>query len=234
MLEKQKVPILRNVAGMVAVISFALSVSACNQAEKEPISTAITTPNLTEPADVPSEPSASPSFALDIDSFSKEDAISLLEMLSEDMWMPYVTQENFTVPDYVEDNAETHLAMRWPEYYLAFLEKHPNRKLVSIDTIKASAHDPTQNEDGSFNFTGIAEIQYTRKDATEGGVVGTNVEYTLKIVPTDGEVKITAIDMSFATDYARMKEEVAFRAKDSYPTIKMIDSVVDTAIRNIQ
>ena len=156
--------------------------------------------------------------------------IKLIERLSFDMWEPYITLSLFEIPEYVENNAYTRLAMRWIDYHQAEIEKYPNRRLISIDSIDVSIQEGQKSVDGLLTVRGMSEIRYTRVDPSVNGV---NVEYTLVIGTTGETLMIVGIDMVFNSNYRSMKEEIDNRLDGDEPTIEIIDSVVDIAIKNI-
>jgi hypothetical protein len=169
--------------------------------------------------------------------FDKEIAESLLLRLAHDMWAPYVTLEPFEIPYYVEDNPATRLAMRWPDYHLAEIARHPGRRLVSIDSIDVSVGDwidvGTDGDDMPtlLSFGGMAEIRYTRVNPSVSGV---NVAFSLVVDISGDSMKIVAIDMVFDSNYRSMREEAERQAGDGALTIGMIDAIVDAAISGIR
>ncbi|MDR2513993.1 MAG: alpha/beta hydrolase family protein [Christensenellaceae bacterium] len=162
---------------------------------------------------------------------SSEQVKALAEELFRAMWEPYIDLKPFERPDFVEDNAKTRLSMKWPEYFLAYIEKHPGNRLVSLDAVEVSAQ---KGEDGLWR--GTAEIRFTREDAAKSGVNGVNVAFEMELGLRDGQASVKALelDLLFATDYGRMKEELENRAKGGGATVAMVDSVVEAAIRNIE
>jgi hypothetical protein len=47
-----------------------------------------------------------------------------------------IESEPFQRPAFAEDNARARPAMRWPDDCLAYIEKHPVGRLVSLDSIE--------------------------------------------------------------------------------------------------
>jgi len=173
------------------------------------------------------EPMQSPDIAIDNDTA----VIELIERLSFDMWEPYITLSLFEIPEYVENNAYTRLAMRWPDYHLAEIVKRPGSRLISIDSINVSIQEGQVPIDGFLTVRGMSEIRYTRLEPSVNGV---NVEYSLVIDTTGETLKIVSIDMIFNSNYRSMKEEIDNRLDGDEPTIEIIDSVVNMAIKNIR
>lgn len=157
-------------------------------------------------------------------------AISMIEKLSLDMWNPYITLTPFTIPEYVENNAHTHLAMRWVDYHQAEIKKYPHRQLVSIDSVDVSIQESDETEDGLLKVRGMSEIRYTR---LEPSVNGMNVEFDLLIDLSTEDWKIVSIDMVFNSIYSSMKEKIEGQTEVAEPTIQTIDDIVDEAIKNL-
>jgi len=161
-------------------------------------------------------------------------AVSLMRKLTLDMWNSNITLMPFEIPGYVENNPATRLAMRWPDYSLAEINKYPVRRLISIDSVEARALEEPTVQNGLLYLRGMSEIRFTRADADVSGVNGVNVEFHLTMDVTGEDLRIAAIDMIFNSDFQRMEKEIEQREDGEAPPIDMIDSVVDAAIGNIQ
>ena len=156
---------------------------------------------------------------------------SLMEKLALDMWVPYITLTPFEIPEYVENNAATRLAMRWPDFYLTEIGNHPGNRLVSIDSIDTSIQQGQLPVGGMLTVSGTSEIRYTRVNPSVNGV---NVLFNLVIDVTGKNLKIVDIDMVFDSRYRSMKEEVERITYKEEPSIQIIDSIIDDAIRSIR
>lgn len=156
---------------------------------------------------------------------------ALARELVFNMWLPYISLTDFERPSFVEDNARTRLAMRWPEYHLAEIAKHPGRQIITLDSLVFSLREYPVDNDGIVSFKAMAEIRYTR---VEPSVNGVNVQYDLEIDMTGDEPVIVAIDMGFAEKYRDMEEEIERRAADEGLTVELVDEVVDAAIAAIR
>ena len=155
----------------------------------------------------------------------------VVEPLLYDMWECYVTMEAFKIPYYVEENPNTYFAMRWPDYFQTVIAAHPERQLVSIDSIVITSSELITPSDYGYEYKGMAEIRYTRKDPSVNGV---NVYFEIGFETTDkNEAIITSIHLIFNSDYSNMLEEANRRIAGGENPMKVIDSVVDIAIKYV-
>jgi len=160
-----------------------------------------------------------------------EAVASLMGRLAYDMWEPYVSLVPFEIPGYVEDNAATRLAMRWPEFQLAEIGVRPGNRLIAIDSIETAIQTGQVPSDGLLTVSGTSEIRYTRSEPSVNGV---NVLFHLIIDVTGEDLRIVAIDMVFDSRYRSMKEEIETLSGGGTPSVQVIDSVVDAAIGGVR
>ena len=107
---------------------------------------------------------------------------ALAERFCYDLFAPAQTLTASDFSQYAQDNASTHLALRWGEYLMADAKKFPHKRIVKFTSIR-SEHSMRENHDDFVLYRAMCEVRY---DRTDPSVNGCNVDITMTVAEREG------------------------------------------------
>lgn len=135
-----------------------------------------------------------------------------------------------TVPDfseYVEDNVETHLAIRWPEYFIHDIRNSPRKQVVEVTSVWTGSGNREEHAH-YVSYRVMCELRYDRKDPS---VNGCNVDTGIRVAEREGKLKIVSFDLVFNSAYRELLEDIRSESEETGGvTIELIDRAFDELI----
>ena len=167
-----------------------------------------------------------------LDAMTESMAVDYTQDLIFKMWDCFQTGTPLTVPNYLMDNANTHLALRYVDYHLAEIRNNADLTLVSLAPVKATCLSFEKcKSDGSVNASLMACVQFERR---QSNVIGTNIKVDITLTPLQDGIVITGLDMTFNDTYNSLRSAVTQASEGKPITIDLIDQVVDRAMDNFE
>lgn len=144
---------------------------------------------------------------------NEKTALAIAQRFCDDMANSWLKLERPDMSEYLVDNLDTHLALRWIDFDIADRLQNTWKKLISLDSVVLSGRKFKKVSEKRAILEAFAEIKYTRY---EPGVKGIGVDLTLTLENMDGTWKITGADTRAASVYGEWK-------KGWYTTIEEMD-----------
>jgi hypothetical protein len=145
--------------------------------------------------------------------FDQKMAHSLAEKLSNDMAQSWLDLKRADISDYLVDNLNTHLVLKWIDFDIADRTTNSWKRLVSIDSIKVYDGKFKKIAENQAAYETFVEIRYTRHEPSVNGI---NLDLFLEFEKIDGKWMITSADLIGASIYREWKEK-------KYQTIAEMD-----------
>ncbi len=130
------------------------------------------------------------------------------------------------VPDfspYIEDNESTHLAFRWPEFYIQEISSYPGYQLVSAASVETGEGELRVNGD-SIQYRTMCEVRFERADL---GVNGCNVDVLIEAAERQGSLKIVKMELVFDSRYRDLLARLEEEAQEAPIAVERIDELFD-------
>lgn len=151
----------------------------------------------------------------------------MVKRMCYDLFLPMQTLENGDMASYIEDNPSTHLALRWPEYYIQQVRNAPWKQVLAITSVE-TAGGSAERENGKVRYHTICELRYNRKDPS---VNGCNIEVTMEAAVTEGQIKIVGLKLQFDSRYHKLLSDLQAKAGAEGVSVQEIDRAFENLLK---
>jgi hypothetical protein len=152
---------------------------------------------------------------------NEEMALSMAQKFCADMTESWLKLERKDMSDYLIDNLDTHLVLKWIDFEIADRLQNSWRQLVSIDSVELANGKFKKISEKQAIYEAFAEIKYTRYEPSVNGI---GIDLTLGFEEIEGTWMITGIDLVGASIYREWKN-------NCYPTIEEMDQAFEQSCK---
>jgi hypothetical protein len=140
-------------------------------------------------------------------------AQELVQKFCDDMAISWLNLERVDMSEYVMDNLDTHLALKWIDFDIADRKKNSWKQLKSIDSIVLSNGKFQETKEYRATYETFADIKYTRYETSVNGI---GIDLTITLEMNDNKLMISGINLVGPSIYSNWK-------KENYQSIEEMD-----------
>lgn len=140
----------------------------------------------------------------------------------------FITMEGYTPPDYLVDNADTHLALRYVDFWQEDINRSRDqrKRLHSVEPVRCAVREWEERpEDGYVHCVLVCEVRYDRYDHKIGGIIQ---DVTMRLAPGENGPEIILLDLLLGDTQLKYYVEMEANIQNGGEiTIELVDAVVD-------